>query len=78
MAPFKFAGRATVVPAKSDIRLELFHPKPCVLVGDGQEETLLDGNEKLHFTVSDEKARFISFGRRFYTRARMKLMDGIC
>lgn len=78
MAPFKFAGRPTVVPAKSDIRLELVHPKPCVLVGDGQEETCLVGDEKLNFTVSEEKSRFVSFGRSFYTRARMKLMDGTC
>ena len=78
MAPFKFAGRPTVVPAKSDIRLELVHPKPCVLVGDGQEENPLDGSEKVNFTVSEEKARFVSFGRSFYTRARMKLMDGTC
>lgn len=78
MAPFKFAGRPTVVPAKSDIRLEQVHPKPCVLVGDGQEEILLNGEERLNFTVSDQKARFVSFGRSFYTRARMKLMDGTC
>ena len=78
MAPFKFAGRPTVVPAKSDIRVELVHPKPCVLVGDGQEEIQLSGKEKLDFTVSEEKARFVSFGRSFYTRARMKLMDGTC
>ncbi len=78
MAPFKFSGRPTVVPAKSDIRIELVHSKPCVLVSDGQEETLLEGSERLNFTVSEEKARFVSFGRSFYTRARMKLMDGIC
>ncbi len=78
MAPFKFAGRPTVVPAKSDIRVEMVHPKPCVLVCDGQEEIKLSGSEKLDFTVSEEKARFISFGRSFYTKARMKLMDGTC
>jgi NAD kinase len=49
-----------------------------VLVGDGQEENPLDGSEKVNFTVSEEKARFVSFGRSFYTRARMKLMDGTC
>ena len=78
MAPFKFAGRPTVVPASSDIRLEVIRPKPCVLVVDGQEEVQMSGGDCVHFTVSESKARFVSFGRSFYTKTREKLMGGPC
>jgi len=78
MAPFKFAGRPTVVPAKSDIRLEVTRPKPCTVVVDGQEDYQMTGEEAVHFTGSENKARFISFGRSFYTKTREKLMGGQC
>lgn len=78
MAPFKFAGRPTVVPAKSDIRIEILRPKPCLIVLDGQEEAHMDGTEPLHFTTSDNKARFVSLGRTFYTKMREKLTGGTC
>ena len=78
MAPFKFAGRPTVVPAQSDVRLELVRPKSCVMVVDGQEEIPLEGDEEVHFTVSEEKSRFVSLGRSFYTQTREKLMVGPC
>lgn len=76
MAPFKFAGRPTVVPADSRIRLEVLRPKPCVVVIDGQEETLMAGSESVHFTVSETKARFVNLGRTFYTKMREKLTGG--
>ncbi|MGD1060881.1 MAG: NAD(+)/NADH kinase [Methanomassiliicoccales archaeon] len=78
MAPFKFAGRPTVVPASSDIRLELLRPNPCVAVIDGQEEVQMDGGESVHFTRSEKMARFVSFGRSFYARTREELMGGPC
>jgi NAD+ kinase len=78
MAPFKFAGRPTVVPASSDIRLELVRPKPCVAVIDGQEEVQMDGGESVHFTRSEKRARFVSFGRSFYAKTREDLMGGAC
>ncbi len=76
MAPFKFAGRPTVVPANSDIRLELAKPKPCVAVIDGQEDIQLTGDESLHFTRSEKTAKFVSFGHSFYARMREELMGG--
>ncbi|MEM0448908.1 MAG: NAD(+)/NADH kinase [Methanomassiliicoccales archaeon] len=78
MAPFKFAGRPTVVPANSDISIEIQRPKPCLIVVDGQEEVSMEGNEELHFTTSDKKARFVSLGRTFYTKMREKLTGGPC
>jgi NAD+ kinase len=76
MAPFKFAGRPTVVPAGSHIRLEVLRPKPCVVVIDGQEEIAMDGSENVHFTESPERAKFVSLGRTFYTKMREKLTGG--
>lgn len=78
MAPFKFGGRPTVVPATSDIHIEIMRPKPCVIVVDGQEEVPMEGNEELHFTTSEKTARFISLGRTFYTKMREKLTGGPC
>lgn len=78
MAPFKFAGRPTVVPATSDIRLELVRPKPCVAVIDGQEEIQMTGGETVHFSRSEKTAKFVSFGHSFYSRMREELMGGPC
>jgi NAD+ kinase len=78
MAPFKFAGRPTVVPARSGIRVELRRPKPCLLVVDGQEDTNMEGTEELRFTTSENKAGFVSLGRTFYTKMREKLTGGPC
>lgn len=78
MAPFKFAGRPTVVPAGSDISIEVQRPKPCLIVVDGQEDANMEGNEELHFTTSEKKARFVSLGRTFYTKMREKLTGGPC
>ena len=78
MAPFKFAGRPTVVPAHSDIRVELLRSKPCVIVVDGQEEIAMEGNEELRFTTSEKTARFVSLGRTFYTKMSEMLTGGTC
>lgn len=74
MAPFKFAAKPLVVPATSIIKLKLDRPKPCVVVVDGQEMHKMNGDEMVELTVSENRARFISFGRDFYARLRDKLM----
>jgi len=76
MAAFKFAGRPTVVPAESHIRLDVLRPKPCVMVIDGQDEVAMDGSESVYFTVSPDTAKFVSLGRTFYTKMREKLTGG--
>lgn len=78
MAPFKFAARPVVVPAESKISLRLVRPKECLIVIDGQEEEPIMGNEKMEFTLSETEARFVTFGKGFYTRTREKLMGSIC
>ncbi len=77
MAPFKFAAKPIVVPATSNIKLKLERPKPCVIVVDGQEMHKMNGNEMVELTVSENRARFISFGRDFYARLRDKLMGSL-
>jgi len=77
MAPFKFAAKPIVVPAASNIKLKLDRPKPCVVVVDGQEMHKMNGNEMVELTVSENRARFISFGRDFYARLRDKLMGSL-
>jgi NAD+ kinase len=74
MAPFKFAARPLIVPASSKVRLELERPKPCLCVVDGQEEKDMQGEEPVEFSLSENKARFIRFERKFYTRMREKLV----
>jgi NAD+ kinase len=78
MAPFKFAARPVVVPSTSRITLKVVRPKECVVVVDGQEEEAMAGNETVEFGVSETKARFVSFGRSFYSRTREKLMGSLC
>lgn len=78
MAPFKFAARPVVVPSGSKIELHLVRPKECLIVIDGQEEEPMQGNETVEFTVSETQARFVTFGKGFYTRTREKLMGTLC
>ena len=63
MAPFKFAARPVVVPSTSKITLKVVRPKECVVVIDGQEEEPMAGNETVEFSVSETKARFVTFGK---------------
>jgi NAD+ kinase len=78
MAPFKFAARPLVVPSTSKITVKVVRPKECVVVVDGQEEEAMTGNETVEFSVSENKARFVSFGRSFYSRTHEKLMGSLC
>ncbi|QLH74704.1 MAG: NAD(+)/NADH kinase [Methanomassiliicoccales archaeon] len=78
MAPFKFAARPVVVPSTSKITLRVVRPKECVVVIDGQEAEPMQGNETVEFTASETDARFVTFGKGFYTRTREKLMGSLC
>jgi NAD+ kinase len=78
MAAFKFSARPTVVPADSRITLKVVRPKECVAVVDGQYDYALQGNEEIEFTASETPARFVTFGKGFYTRTREKLMGSLC
>ncbi len=74
MAPFRHNAESIVVPASSEIMVELEKPKPCLLVIDGQQEEEMTGDEVVRLSRSEKSGRFMSFQRDFYSRFREKLM----
>ena len=75
IAPFRLSARPLVVPAKSHISVTLKDPRACTLVVDGQKERDLKGDEKIVFTASEKKARFVTFNKDdFYINLEQKLM----
>jgi len=74
IAPFRLAARPFVVPARSKISVTIKDPKECIMVIDGQCEFEMCGDEKLEFTASDKKARFVSFKNDFYRNLEEKLV----
>lgn len=74
IAPFRLSARPFVVPARSKISVSIKEPRECIMVIDGQCEFEMNGNEKLVFTESDKKARFVSFKDDFYRNLEEKLI----
>ncbi len=74
IAPFRLAARPLVVPAKSKITVTITEPKECVMVIDGQEEVQMTGREKVLFTASEKKARFVTLQGDFYKNLEEKLV----
>jgi NAD+ kinase len=74
IAPFRLAARPFVVPARSKITVTVMDPRECIMVIDGQCELKMDGSEKLEFTASNKKARFVSFENDFYRNLEEKLV----
>ncbi|MFQ5910660.1 MAG: NAD(+)/NADH kinase [Thermoplasmata archaeon] len=74
IAPFKLSVRPLIVPAQSEVSLQISDPKPCKLVLDGQVEIDLTGDEQVKLGISENKARFVRFHENFYERFREKLM----
>ena len=74
IAPFRLATRPLVVPARSKIALTITDPKECVMVIDGQEEVAMTGKEKVMFTASEKKARFVTLQSDFYKNLEEKLV----
>ena len=74
IAPFRLSARPFVVPARSKIQVTIKEPRECIMVIDGQCEFDMCGKEKLVFTASDKKARFVSFKDDFYRTLEEKLV----
>ncbi|OGS42042.1 MAG: hypothetical protein A3K67_07840 [Euryarchaeota archaeon RBG_16_62_10] len=74
IAPFRLSARPFVVPARSKISITVEEPRECIMVIDGQCEYDIKGDEKMVFTASDKKARFVSFKNDFYRNLEEKLM----
>jgi len=74
IAPFRLSARPFVVPARSRISVTIKDPRECIMVIDGQCEFEMSGHERLVFTASDKKARFVSFKDDFYRNLEEKLV----
>lgn len=75
LAPFKLSSRPWVVPARSDIRVELTVPKKeAVLVIDGQYTRKIKEDDTIIITKADKPARFVRTRKDgFYEKVRSKL-----
>jgi NAD+ kinase len=74
IAPFRLSARPLVVPARSKITVTITEPKECIMVIDGQSEVKMTGEEKVAFTASEKKARFVSLQSDFYKNLEEKLV----
>jgi NAD+ kinase len=75
LAPFKLSARPWVVPARSEIRLELTVPKKeAVIVIDGQFTRKIKEDDTILITKADKPARFVKTREGgFYEKVRSKL-----
>ncbi|HEY9205667.1 MAG TPA: NAD(+)/NADH kinase [Candidatus Methanoperedens sp.] len=75
LAPFKLSARPWVVPAKSEIRLELTVPKKeAVIVIDGQYTRKIKEDDTILITKAEKPARFVKTREGgFYEKVRNKL-----
>ncbi|UCE44695.1 MAG: NAD(+)/NADH kinase [Methanobacteriota archaeon] len=74
IAPFRLAARPFVVPATSEIDITIAEPMECTMVIDGQEVLEMTGSERLEFSASEKKGRFISLEDDFYRDLQEKLI----
>lgn len=75
VAPFKLSSRPWVVPAKSEIKVELTLPKKeAVIVIDGQHTRNIKEDDTIIITKADKPARFVKVRENgFYEKVRSKL-----
>ena len=75
LAPFKLSSRPWVVPAISEIKVELTVPKKeAVLVIDGQYTRNIKEDDTIIITKADKPARFVKTREDgFYEKVRSKL-----
>ncbi len=75
LAPFKLSARPWVVPARSEIRLELTVPKKeAVIVIDGQYTRKIKEDDVILITKAEKPARFVKTREGgFYEKVRSKL-----
>lgn len=75
LAPFKLSARPWVVPAKSEISMELTVPKKdAVLVIDGQFTRKINNEDRIYITRAEKPARFVRTRKDgFYDKVKSKL-----
>lgn len=74
ISPYKLTTKPYVVPVNKQIHVKLVEEKPCLLVLDGQKELKVSSDDEIYFSLSEKRARFISFEKDFYKRIRKKLV----
>jgi len=75
ISPYELATKPYVVPVDKDIKVNLTERgKSSLMVLDGQKEFVVDDEDELIFKLSENKAKFISFGNDFYERIKKKLV----
>ena len=77
MAAYKFSSRPFVVPSTAKVTVESVLDKGCLIVLDGQEEVYMEGGSRVELMQSERKARFVRFGRDFYSLVREKLVNSL-
>ena len=77
MAAYKFSSRPFIVPSNCTIKVECVGDRQCLIILDGQEEHLMDGDTSVEFKVSSRPARFVRFNSDFFTRVREKLVNSL-
>ncbi len=75
LAPFKLSARPWVIPAVSEIQLELTVPKKeAVVVIDGQFTRSIGDDDTVFITKADKPARFVKTRKDgFYEKVKSKL-----
>ncbi len=75
LAPFKLSARPWVVPAESEITVEILRPdKESVVVVDGQFKQIVRMHDKIKFAKSSSPAFFVKTSKNFYSKVRDKLV----
>ncbi len=76
LAPFKLSARPWVVPANSEITVELLRAgKEALLVIDGQYKQTVTKKDDIRFTKAKAPALFVKTDRGFYAKIRDKLVS---
>ncbi len=75
LAPFKLSSRPWVVPARSEITVEILVPdKESVVVIDGQFMQTVKMHDKIRFTKASQPALFVKTSKDFYSKVKDKLV----
>lgn len=75
LAPYKLSARPWVIPADSEITLELLRMgKNATIVIDGQYRQTITKEDTTRFTKASEPALFVRTDRDFYAKVRDKLV----
>ena len=75
IAAFKLSSRPYVFPATSKLTIEMLAPgKDAIVMLDGQSEESVAEGDRLEFTGSTTKARFVRFRRHGFDRIRQHLV----